>query len=152
MSTQTYMDTPRVLIQWDDEAQWVLIQFRGWAATGEIVAAVPTFLKAVADHHAAKCLSDSRERHVVQPGAMSSFVDIGIPQAAALGLKRLAIVRPRSVVTLNSLEPMVAKYREHVETETFATLEDAAAWLANDTPDADPQPARQGPLPGSTTA
>jgi hypothetical protein len=153
MSTQTYMDTPRVLIQWDGAARWILIRFRDWAATDEIEAAIPTFLEAVEEHHATRCLSDSRQRHVVQPGATTAFADVGIPRAAALGLKRLAIVLPRSVVTLSSMEPLLARYREHVETETFGTLEDAGAWLATDRPGtADPRPAGQDPPPGSTIA
>jgi hypothetical protein len=52
----------------------------------------------------------------------------------ALGLKRLAIVLPMSQVALSTVESMLPAYRERVETHTFATVEEAAAWLSADSP------------------
>jgi hypothetical protein len=91
---------------------------------------IEAFLQALRDHRAAKCLSDSRKRRVLQPDAQKALVESWIPQAAALGLKRLAIVLPISQVALSTVESLMSRYREYVETEAFGTVEEAAAWLS----------------------
>ena len=129
---QVYLDTPNVLIRWDGQGGYVLVQYRRWNDAKEVDGAIPSFLRAVREHHATRCLSDSRLRRVVQPAAQEAFVSRAIPPAAALGLKRLAIVLPQSVVAQTTVIPMVARYREHLTAEIFGTLEEAAAWLAVD--------------------
>jgi hypothetical protein len=66
----------------------------------------------------------------VQPDAQKLLMGSWLPQAVALGLKRLAIVLPISQVALGTVESLMCGYREYVETEAFATVEEAAAWLS----------------------
>jgi hypothetical protein len=130
MSIEVYLETPRVRVHWDGEARWIYIEYREWFATAEVDTGIEAFLKAQRDHRATKCLSDSRHRRVVQPDAQKLLMGSWLPQAVALGLKRLAIVLPISQVALGTVESLMCGYREYVETEAFATVEEAAAWLS----------------------
>ena len=130
MSIEVYLDNPGVRLHWDSEARWIYIEYRQWFTTAEVNTGIEAFLQALRDHRAAKCLSDSRKRRVLQPDAQKALVESWVPQAAALGLKRLAIVLPISKVALSTVESLMCGYREYVETEAFATVEEAAAWLS----------------------
>ena len=55
-----------------------------------------------------------------------------VPQAAALGLKRLAIVLPESRVAEQTVEVLLKRYREHLEARSFTSLQEAEAWLRED--------------------
>ena len=134
MSIQVYLDTPRVRLHWDSEAQWIYIGYGEWPTTAEVKTGIDACLDALREHRATRCLSDSRKRRVVQPEAQQALVQSWLPKAVALGLKRLAIVLPVSQVALSTVESMLPAYRERVETHTFATVEEAAAWLSADSP------------------
>jgi hypothetical protein len=130
MSIEVYLDNPGVRLHWDSEARWIYIEYRQWFTTAEVNIGIEAFLQALRDHRAAWGLSDSRKRRVLQPDAQKALVESWIPQAAALGLKRLAIVLPTSQVALSTVESLMRGYRKYVETEAFATVEEAAAWLS----------------------
>jgi len=134
MSIQVYLDTPRVRLHWDSEARWIYVGYGEWPTTAEVKTGIDACLDAFREHRATRCLSDSRKRRVVQPEAQQALVQSWLPQAVALGLKRLAIVLPMSQVALSTVESMLPAYREHVETHTFTTVEEAAAWLSADSP------------------
>jgi len=140
MSIQVYLDTPRVRLHWDSEARWIYIGYGEWPTTAEVKTGIEACLQALRDHRATRCLSDSRKRRVVQPEAQEALVQGWLPHAAALGLRRLAIVLPTSQVALTTVESMLPAYREHMETQTFATVEEAAAWLSADDPVMAPRP------------
>jgi len=130
MGVQVYIDNENVRMHWDSEAQWIYIEYRRWNTTAEVHTGIETFLQAMREHHAPKCLSDARLRRAVQPEAQQELVDVWIPRAAALGLKQLAIVLPKSQLTLSTVELLETAYRRYVEVEAFATVEEAAAWLS----------------------
>ena len=134
MSIQVYLDTPRVRLHWDSEARWIYIGYGEWPTTAEVKTGIDACLLALREHRATRCLSNSRKRRVVQPEAQQLLVEGWLPQAAALGLKRLAIVLPASQVALSTVESLLPAYRAHLETESFATLEEAAVWLSADSP------------------
>ena len=138
MGIQVYIDNDNVRMHWDSEARWIYVEYRRWNTTAEVHTGIVTFLEAMRVHRAPKCLSDARLRRAVQPEAQQELVDIWIPQAAALGLKQLAIVLPKSALTLTTVEGLVAAYRRHVEADIFATVEEAAAWLSAGLPAAMP--------------
>jgi hypothetical protein len=134
MSIQVYLDTPRVRLHWDSEARWVYIGYGEWPTPEEVKTGIDACLDALREHRATRCLSDSRKRRVMKPEAQQTLIDDWLPRAAALGLKRLAIVLPESQVALSTVESLLPAYRTHLETESFATIEEAAAWLSADSP------------------
>jgi len=134
MADHICLQTPNVLVKWDERGGFLLIKYEHWIDAQQIKDAIPTFVQAVREHHATRCLSDSRLRRVVQPDAQQAFVHSGIPQAAAAGLKRVAMVPPASVVAQTTVMPMVAEYRKYLEAEIFTTVDEAVAWLRADAP------------------
>ncbi|HXZ99801.1 MAG TPA: hypothetical protein VEK76_05575 [Candidatus Binatia bacterium] len=138
MATHICFDTPNVVIRWEGDAGYLVIEYRHWFDAAQCRDAIMEFPNAVKEHRATRCLSDSRLRRVVQPDVQELYTETGIPQAAAFGLKRLAIVIPQSVVAQATVLPMVAKYREHLEAEVFVGVEEAVAWLCSDQPELAP--------------
>lgn len=132
MSGQIYIDNDNVLLEWDAQERWIHIEYRRWNTTKETRTGIEEFLRAVREHSAQRCLSDSRHRRVVQPDAQSLLTETWVPRAVALGLRRLAIVLPESALALQTVEALLERYHEHLETEAFGTVEAAAAWLRGD--------------------
>lgn len=134
MSIQVYLDTPRVRLHWDSEARWIYIGYGEWPTPEEVNTGIEACLDALREHHATRCLSNSRKRRAMKPKAQQALIEDWLPRAAALGLKRLAIVIPESQVALSTVESLLPAYRAHLEAESFATVEEAAAWLSADSP------------------
>jgi hypothetical protein len=130
VSLEIYLDTPGTRLYWDSETQWIHIEYRKWYSAEEVHLGIETFLQALRDHRASKCLSDSRQRQPLPPEAQRELIEGWGPQAAVLGLKQLAIVVPQIQLGLVTVESLVRGYRRYVETEAFATVEEAAAWLS----------------------
>ncbi|HYA45693.1 MAG TPA: hypothetical protein VED59_08795 [Acidimicrobiales bacterium] len=155
MTTHICFETPNVVIRWEGDAGYLVIEYRHWFDGQQVRDAIMEFPKAVKEHHATRCLSDSRLRRVVTPDVQELYTHTGIPQAAAFGLRRLAIVLPLSAVAQTTLLPMVAKYRDYLEAEVFGGVEEAVAWLFSDAQEqagAGPASAGAASLPGSATA
>jgi hypothetical protein len=125
-----YLDTPRIRVSWDPHLRCIRLEYREWHTTQELDIGMEAFLRALEEHAATRCLSDSRFRRVIQPDAQRVLTERWIPQAAAQGLRRLAIVLPQSQLTRTTLEPVVTVYRAYVEVATFGSVETAEAWLA----------------------
>ena len=132
MSVQVYIDNSNVRMEWDGDAGWIRVEYRRWFTTKETVEGVEMFLRAVSEHRATRCLSDSRRRKVVQPDAQAVLADSWVPQAAALGLRRLALVLPESHVAQDTVKALLERYRAHLEARAFATVDEAAAWLKDE--------------------
>ena len=150
MGTHVCFETPNALIRWEgDDVGYLLIRHSHWVDARQVRDAIPAFLDAVREHHVTRCLSDSRQRRVIEPEAQEAFIS-AIGPAAALGLQRLAIVLPRSVVIQTTLIPLVPRYREHLEADFFSTMDEAIAWLQEGAVEPLPGPAdRAGSRRGS---
>jgi hypothetical protein len=135
MADEIYCDEKYVTIWWNPDIQSVHVEWRAWANTDEIRAALEKGLKALRDHHATRWLADCLRRRVVQEDAQEWLDQSWLPQARALGLRRMAVVLPVSEVSKGTVEDLVAKYSAtEVETRKFATVEEARSWLAEDAP------------------
>jgi hypothetical protein len=150
MSVQVYIDNPNVRMEWDGDARWIRVEYRQWFTTKETAQGAEVFLRAVREHRATRCLSDSRRRRVVQPDAQTVLAESWVPQAAALGLRRLAIVLPESHVAQQTVEALMERYREHLEAQTFSRIEEAEAWL-RETPSFPSATPAAEPVPGTAT-
>jgi hypothetical protein len=132
VSHQVYLDNPNVLLEWDGDAGWIHVEYRRWFTTRETAEGAEMFLRAIREHHATRCLSDSRRRRVVQQEAQAVLTDSWVPQAAALGLRHLAIVLPESHLAQDTVAALLEQYRAHLEARSFATVAEATTWLRAD--------------------
>lgn len=130
MATDIYLDTPRILVRWDRHTGWMQVEHRDWSSTDEVRVEIEACLAVMWAHHPMACLSDLRRRRVVQPDAQQMLTEHWIPQAAALGLKRIALVAPTSCCGRTTVESLVKDYGHHVEADLFDTPEAATEWLA----------------------
>jgi len=129
MGTHVCLETPNILIGWeDDEGGYLFIRYTHLLSAQQVRDATPAFLEAVREHHATRCLSDSRQRRLVQPDAQEAFIS-AVAAGAANGLRRMAVVLPQSVVTQTTLVPLVARYQAHLEAAFFGSMEEAMSWL-----------------------
>jgi hypothetical protein len=126
---QIYIDNANVRLEWDSLNRWIRIEYKRWFNTKETAEGIEIFLRAVREHHATCCLSDSRRRRVVQPDAQALLTESWVPKAAALGLQRLAIVLPESHLAQGTVESLLESYRDHLDVQCFTGLEAAQGWL-----------------------
>lgn len=132
MTSQVYIDNANVRLEWDGAKRWIRIEYKRWFNTRETAAGIEVFLAAVREHRAARCLSDSRRRRVIQSDAQALLTESWVPKAAAIGLRRLAIVLPESSLAQSTVEALLERYRAHLEVECFRGIEAAEAWLSAD--------------------
>ncbi len=132
MPGQVYIDNANVRLEWDHVNRWVRIEYRRWFNTKETAEGIEVFLRAVREHRATRCLSDSRRRRVIQPDAQELLAVSWVPKAAELGLQRLAIVLPESNLAQSTVEALLERYRAHLDVQCFAAIEEAESWLRDD--------------------
>ena len=135
MPDDLYCDEAYVTIRWSPDDQCIHVDWRAWATTEEIRTALERGLKALREHHATRWLADCLRRRVIQEDAQEWLDQSWLPRARSLGLRRLAVVLPRSEVSKGAVEDLVAKYAAaDVETRKFATVEEARSWLVEAEP------------------
>jgi hypothetical protein len=131
MSGTPYLDEPYLFIEWDGDRRWVHTEWKAWANTEEIKAALEYVLKAIEDNRATKLLADCTGRKAVEIAAQEYQAQTWLPRAAGLGLKHMAMVMPRSEVAKHNVESLAGMYATQLDTQTFATLAEAEGWLRN---------------------
>jgi hypothetical protein len=129
MDNTVYLDEPYLSVEWDPGSRWVHTEWKAWANTAEIKAALDHVLRAIADNAATKLLADCTGRRAVEAAAQEYQEQHWLPRAASLGLKHMAMVMPRSEVAKLNVENLAGKYATRLDTRTFATLAEAEDWL-----------------------
>jgi len=89
---ETYLDEPYLSIRWRAIPQILYAEWKGFATSDEYRAALLTGVRAIRERHVVGYVSDARKAKLVLPQDMQWAKDVWLPQAAAAGLKRMAIV------------------------------------------------------------
>ncbi|HEY1419269.1 MAG TPA: STAS/SEC14 domain-containing protein [Candidatus Dormibacteraeota bacterium] len=120
-----------VSVSWDPQSSSVHLETQGgWADSAEFQAASEAVIEGLRAHRASRLLGNGRNLRVVKQADQDWMSDDWMPRAIAAGLRRMALVIPKSVLARMNLEQMVGKAPEgKLETAYFETLEEARAWL-----------------------
>jgi hypothetical protein len=118
-------------VRWDQGGQVVLVEWEGWADSTEFKELLDAEIRALQQHRGSRLLADCRQQKVISPADQHRANQEWLPRALAAGLKRFAVVLPKSGLAEMNLRDALGKVPETaLQVAYFATLEEGKAWLA----------------------
>ena len=126
-----YYEAPGVAsVRWDEDGQFVLVQWDGWAHSAEFAALLDAEIQALRDHHGSRLLADCRRQKVLNPADQERANEQWLPRAMAAGLKRFAAVLPSSGLASVNLQDSLGKAPDGaLDVAYFRTVDEARDWL-----------------------
>jgi hypothetical protein len=118
------------VVTWDPTLQAVHTEAQGWADPSEMAAVLEAGLQALTEHGGSRWLADGRSMKVVTQPDQDWIVQEFFPRALAAGLKRIALVIPKSGLGMTTLDQLVHRLpAANLEVAYFATVDEARSWL-----------------------
>jgi hypothetical protein len=129
---EVYFSTPGVAsVRWDQAARLVFVEWEGWADSKEFMELLDAEVQALRDHRGSRVLADCRQQKVINPADQERAARDWLPLALAAGLKRFAVVLPRSGLAEMNIRDQMGKIpADLLQVAFFATVEEAKVWLA----------------------
>jgi stage II sporulation SpoAA-like protein len=129
---EIYFSVPGVAsVRWDHNADFVRVEWEGWANSDEFARLLQAEVTALKEHHGSRLLADCRRQKVINPADQERANQEWVPRALAAGLKRFAVVIPSSALAEMNLRSALDKIPgTTIEVGYFATVEEAEEWLA----------------------
>lgn len=126
-----YLHHPGVgLATWDSTCEAVRIEWHGWADSKERQAILEAGLGALRAHRGSRWLADCRDMKAVKQADQEWIDQSWFPRVLAAGLRRMALVIPKSGLARMNLDDMMRRVPEtKLETGHFATIDEATEWL-----------------------
>jgi hypothetical protein len=127
-----YFNTPGVAsVRWDSAARLVLVEWEGWADSGEFKELLDAEIKALQEHRGSRLLADCRQQKVINPADQDQANREWLPRALAAGLKRFAVILPRSGLAEMNIRDALGKVPDTaLQVAYFATVEEGKSWLS----------------------
>lgn len=126
-----FFDKPDVAsVKWDEDGQFVLVEWQGWANPSEFAALLEAEIVALRKHKGSLMLADCRKQKGLSAADQVRANEVWLPRALAAGLKRFAVVLPSSGLAAANLKERLGRVRAGtLEVAYFPTPEEARAWL-----------------------
>ena len=126
-----YFNTPGVAsVRWDQGAQSVMVEWEGWADSTEFKELLDAEIRALQAHRGSRVLADCRQQKVLNPADQERANREWLPKALAAGLKRFAVVLPKSGLAEMNIREALGKVPDtELQVAYFATVEEGKAWL-----------------------
>ena len=126
-----YVDEPWVLIRWDEVHQIVHSEWKAFANSTELRAALLRGIDAIRDHDARGYLGDTRKVKVIVRDDQEWIKQTWLPLAIAAGLKRIAVVTATHGLGKVTVEEVVGLADDQgLISKTFGSVEAGWRWLA----------------------
>jgi hypothetical protein len=131
-SGDVHADLPYLYIAWDGEHSCVYLEFKGFATSAEFRSGTMMVIDAIRERKATSLISDNRRLEVVTNEDQLWLRDTLVPQAAAGGLKRAALVVAHQGLGRYASQEIVNRLPSGMfVTRTFDSLDDAKKWIAD---------------------
>lgn len=120
-----------VTVSWDPESSAAHLETEGgWADSAEFQAASEAVIACLREHRASRLLGNGRNLKVVKQADQDWMSRDWMPRALAAGLRRMALVIPKSALARTNLEQMVGRAADtKLEVAYVETVEQARTWL-----------------------
>jgi hypothetical protein len=130
--SNVFFDRPGVaLMRWDPKSRAVCIEWKGWADPTEFAAALEAGLGALIEHRGSRWLADCRDMKAIQLSDQEWLDRSWFPRMIAAGLRRMAVVIPKSGLVMTNLEDIMRKVPgSKMEVAFVATVAEAEKWLS----------------------
>ncbi|HKB33188.1 MAG TPA: hypothetical protein VKF16_04915 [Candidatus Dormibacteraeota bacterium] len=126
-----YVDEPWLLMRWDAVHRIVHSEWRAFANSAELRAALLKGIEAIKDHKATGYLTDTRKVRVVVPSDQEWIKQTWLPLAIEAGLKRIAVVTAPSGLGKATVEDVVGLTEEQgLQSRTFDSLAAGRTWAS----------------------
>ncbi len=126
-----YVDQPWVLMRWDAVHRIVHSEWRAFANSAELRAALLKGIEAIKDHKATGYLTDTRKVKVVVPSDQEWIKKTWLPLAIEAGLRRIAVVTAPSGLGKATVEDMVGLTDDQgLQSRTFDALAAGRSWAS----------------------
>ena len=125
-----YVDEPWLHMRWDRSHNCIISVWKGFANSAEFRAALGKGLEAIRERHALAYVSDTRKIKVIVHEDQAWANETLIPQMAAAGLKRLAMVTADAglgKVTVEEIVKMVDN--KPLLMRSFDSMQAAMRWV-----------------------
>src|ERR1700680_2872056 len=130
-SADTYVDKPYLSIRWDSVHQHVHSEWRAFANSAELRAALLSGIQAIRDHRAVAYVSDARKIRVIVRDDQLWIKEKWMPLAVSAGLKRIAFVTaPTGLGKLTVGEVSGLVNYGPLQSRTFDSMTAARKWVA----------------------
>jgi hypothetical protein len=132
-SGDVHADLPYMYIAWDGEHNCVYVEFKGFATSAEFRTGTMKVIDAIRERNATSLISDNRRLEVVTNEDQLWLRDTLVPQAAALGMKRAAVVVAHQGLGKYASQEILNRLPSGMfVTRTFDSLDDAKTWIARE--------------------
>ena len=126
-----YVDEPWVVMRWDEVDQIVHSEWKAFANSSELRAALLRGIDAIRDHRARGYLTDTRKVKVIIRSDQEWIKETWFPLAIAAGLKRIAVVTATRGLGKVTVEEVVGLGDEQgLISKTFESVEAGRRWIA----------------------
>jgi hypothetical protein len=131
LGPDVFFNVPGVaVVKWDPTLQAAHIEWQGWANPTEFAAANDAIIRALSGHHGSRALGDCRSMKVIQESDQEWSSRDWFPRALAAGLRRMALVIPRSGLAAMNVRDILSRIPgTKLDVAYFATVEEARTWL-----------------------
>jgi hypothetical protein len=127
-----FFDRPGVAVMWwNATSRAVHIEWQGWADPAEFAAALEAGLNALSERRGSRWLADCRDMKTIQQSDQEWLDRNWFPRIIAAGLRRMALVIPKSGLAMTNLEDIISRVpADKIDAEFFATVAQAESWIS----------------------
>lgn len=130
-ANDVYVDESYLSIRWDSVHKHVFSEWKGFANSAELRAALLQGIQAITDNRAAAYVSDARKLKVIIHEDQRWIQEMWMPLALQAGLRRLAFVTAGTGLGRLTIEDVVILVDHHgLESRTFSSLGAARQWVS----------------------
>ena len=128
---EAFFNRPGVaVVSWEAASRAVYVEWQGWANPDEFAGALDSGVATLIAHHSTLWLADCRDMKTIQQSDQDWLDKHWFPRVLAAGLKRMALVIPKSGLAKMNLEDVMRKVpNTNLEVGFFATVAEARSWL-----------------------
>ncbi len=128
---EVFFNRPGVaVVSWEAASKAVFIEWQGWANPDEFAAALDSGVATLIEHRSTLWLADCRGMKAIQQSDQEWLDQHWFPRVLAAGLKRMALVIPKSTLAAMNLKDIMGRVpNTNLDVCFFATIEEARTWL-----------------------
>jgi hypothetical protein len=131
LTDDVYVDEPWLSIRWNGAYQHVHSEWRAFATSAELRAALLKGIRAIKEHKAVAYVSDARKLKVIVQPDQAWIKETWMPPAIKAGLKRIAFVTSATGLGRLNIEDIVELVNDHgLQSHTFGSMEAARKWVS----------------------
>jgi hypothetical protein len=126
---ETYLDEPYLSIRWRSVPRILYAEWKGYATSDELRAALLTGVRAIREHRVTGYVSDARKAKVFLPDDEKWAMTVWLPQAVDAGLQRMAMVTAEAGLARTIFTDVAHKIDNHgLSMRTFDSVAAATVW------------------------